>query len=256
VTGVDPVYRTIVGLARTLFAVQGLKFTVSGHENIPDEGGAVVAINHTGYLDFAYSHLPARSFKRKKNRYIRFMAKKAVFDNAISGPVMRGCKHIPVDREAGAGAYQVAVDRLQAGELIGMYPEATISRSFEIKRFKSGTARMALEAQVPIIPVIVWGAQRVWTKGQPKHMGWTRTPIVVMAGTPLQPVGPADELTAKLHQVMEEMLAKAQQDYEMPAGEYWVPARLGGSAPTLEEANALDDAEVAERRAKREAKGE
>ncbi|CAM3840859.1 lysophospholipid acyltransferase family protein [Smaragdicoccus niigatensis] len=252
----DPVYRTVVGFARTLFAVQGLKFTVSGHENIPDKGGAVVAINHTGYLDFAYSHLPARSFKRKKNRYIRFMAKKAVFDNAISGPIMRGCKHIPVDREAGAGAYAVAVERLQAGELIGMYPEATISRSFEIKHFKSGTARMALEAGVPIIPVIVWGAQRVWTKGQPKHMGRTKTPIVVMAGTPLQPEGSAEELTATLHQVMADMLAKAQQDYPMEPGAYWVPARLGGSAPTLEEANKLDEAEVAERRAKREAKGE
>ena len=251
----DPVYRTVVGLARTLFAVQGLKFTVSGYENIPDEGGAVVAINHTGYLDFAYSHLPARSRKRKKNRYIRFMAKKAVFDNAISGPIMRGCKHIPVDREAGAGAYQIAVDRLRGGQLVGMYPEATISRSFEIKHFKSGTARMAIEAGVPIIPVVVWGAQRVWTKGHPKRMGRTKTPIVVMAGTPLQPNGTPDELTATLHQVMEDMLAKAQQDYEMPAGEYWVPARLGGSAPTLEEANKLDEAEVAERRAKREAKG-
>ena len=78
---------------------------------------------------------------------------------------------IPVDRRAGAGAYAVAVERLRAGELVAVYPEATISRSFELKEFKTGAARMALEAQVPIIPLIVWGAQRMWTKDHPRNTG-------------------------------------------------------------------------------------
>ena len=230
---------------------QGLELKHSGAENIPDEGGAVIAINHTGYLDFCYAHLPARSRGRKRARFIRYMAKQAVFDNAISGPIMRGCKHIPVDREAGADSYKAAVEYLKRGELVGMYPEATISRSFEIKGFKSGTARMAIEAGVPIIPVIVWGAQRVMTKGLPKNLGRSHIPIHVVAGTPIEPNMPAEELTAHLHQVMEDMLAKVQADYEMAAGANWVPARLGGAAPTLEEANKMDEAEIAERRAKR-----
>ena len=237
----DPVYRTIIGVARTVFFLEGLKFTVRGDENIPAEGGAVIAINHTGYLDFTYAGVPARTPKR----YIRFMAKKEVFDNKITGPIMRVLKHIPVDRSAGAESYRAAVEDLRKGELVGVYPEATISRSFEIKGFKSGAARMAIEANVPIIPVVIWGAQRVWTKGHPKHLGRTNTPISIAVGEPIEPFEPAADLTAKLHTTMEEMLAELQQDYPRPEGEYWVPAKLGGGAPTLEEANKMDAEDAA-----------
>ena len=71
-------------------------------------------------------------------------------------------------------------ERLRAGELVGVYPEATISRSFELKEFKTGAARMALEAQVPIVPLIVWGAQRMWTKDHPKSLGRNKIPITVV----------------------------------------------------------------------------
>ncbi|GAB4582276.1 lysophospholipid acyltransferase family protein [Nocardia sp. IFM 10818] len=246
----EPVYFPIIGLARTVFALQGLKFTVKGDENIPATGGAVIAINHTGYMDFTYAGLPARTTKR----YIRFMAKKEVFDNPIAGPIMRALKHIPVDRTAGADSYHEAVNRLRAGELVGVYPEATISRSFELKEFKSGAARMAIEANVPIIPIVIWGAQRVWTKGHPKRLGRTNTPISMEVGAPIQPFEPASALTEKLHSTMQSMLLDLQKDYTHEPGAYWVPARLGGSAPTLEEANALDAAEVAERAARRESR--
>ncbi|MFF0541537.1 lysophospholipid acyltransferase family protein [Nocardia thailandica] len=247
----EPVYRSIIGLARTLFFLEGLKFTVTGAENIPATGGAVVAINHTGYTDFIYAGLPARTPKR----YIRFMAKKEVFDSSVSGPIMRVLKHIPVDRTAGADSYLAAVDYLKAGELVGVYPEATISRSFEIKEFKSGAARMALEAGVPIIPVVIWGAQRIWTKGFPKRLGRTNTPISIAVGKPIEPYEPAADLTAELRATMQSLLAGIQETYEHEPGAYWVPARLGGSAPTLEEANALDEAEAAERLARKAAEG-
>jgi len=237
---VEPVYRTVIGIARTVFALEGLKFTVKGDQHIPATGGAVIAINHTGYMDFTYAGLPARRVKR----YVRFMAKKEVFDNKISGPIMRALKHIPVDRAAGSDSYKAAVDFLRRGELVGVYPEATISRSFEIKEFKSGAARMAIEANVPIVPVVIWGAQRVWTKGFPKRLGRTNTPISIAVGEPIQPFEPASELTEKLHTTMTAMLADLQQGYDHPAGEYWVPARLGGSAPTLDEANKMDAADA------------
>ncbi|WP_067718063.1 lysophospholipid acyltransferase family protein [Nocardia yamanashiensis] len=243
----EPVYFPVIGLARTVFALQGLKFTVKGDENIPATGGAVIAINHTGYMDFTYAGLPARTTKR----YIRFMAKKEVFDNPVGGPIMRALKHIPVDRAAGADSYHEAVNRLRAGELVGVYPEATISRSFELKEFKSGAARMAIEAGVPIIPMTIWGAQRVWTKGFPKRLGRTNTPISIAVGKPIQPYEPSSALTEELHRTMQEMLLDLQKDYEHEQGAYWVPARLGGSAPTLEEANALDQAEAAEKAARR-----
>jgi 1-acyl-sn-glycerol-3-phosphate acyltransferase len=244
---VEPVYRSVIGIARAVFAFEGLKFEVEGEEHIPATGGAVVAVNHTGYMDFTYAGLPPRRVKR----YIRFMAKKEVFDNKISGPIMRALKHIPVDRGAGAQSYKAAVDSLRKGELVGVYPEATISRSFEIKEFKSGAARMAIEAGVPIIPTVIWGAQRVWTKGYPKRLGRTNTPISIAVGEPIAPVGPPNELTDKLRSVMQKMLLELQEGYHHEPGAYWVPARLGGSAPTLEEADKLDAQDLAARAAKR-----
>ncbi|WP_280458643.1 lysophospholipid acyltransferase family protein [Nocardia carnea] len=245
----DPVYRTVIGLARTVFFLEGLKFTVTGDENIPATGGAVLAVNHTGYMDFTYAGLPVRTPKR----YIRFMAKHDVFENKISGPIMRALKHIPVDRAAGADSYQAAVDYLRRGELVGVYPEATISRSFEIKQLKSGAARMAIEAEVPIIPIVIWGAQRVWTKGFPKRLGRTNTPISIAVGEPIRPYEPAAELTAELRATMQRLLHGLQENYHHEPGAYWVPARLGGSAPTLEEADAMDAAEAAQRAARKQA---
>ena len=230
-----------------MFAFEGLKFDVEGEEHIPATGGAVIAVNHTGYMDFTYAGLPPRRVKR----YIRFMAKKEVFDNKISGPIMRALRHIPVDRGAGAQSYKSAVESLRNGELVGVYPEATISRSFEIKEFKSGAARMAIEAGAPIIPTVIWGAQRVWTKGHPKRLGRTNTPISIAVGEPLPPVGPPNELTEKLRTVMQKMLLELQENYHHEPGAYWVPARLGGSAPTLEEADTLDAQDLAARAAKR-----
>ncbi|PRC56308.1 1-acyl-sn-glycerol-3-phosphate acyltransferase, partial [Mycobacterium sp. ITM-2017-0098] len=84
-------------------------------------------------------------------------AKKEVFDNKITGPVMRSLRHIEVDRNSGAASFDEACRKLAEGEFVGVYPEATISRSFEIKGFKSGAARMAIAAGVPIVPHIVWG---------------------------------------------------------------------------------------------------
>lgn len=251
---VEPFYRSIIGLARTVFFAQGLKFDVRGAERIPAAGGAVIAINHTGYMDFTYAGLPARTPKR----YIRFMAKKEVFDSGVSGPIMRAMRHIPVDRSAGADSYRAALDYLRRGELVGVYPEATISRSFEIKGFKSGAARMAIEAGVPIVPMVIWGAQRVWTKGYPKRLGRTNTPIRIQVGQPIQPpsaqgdiTAAATELTERLRATMREMLAQLQEGYQHEPGAYWVPTRLGGGAPTLEEADAMDAAEAAAKAAAR-----
>lgn len=164
---------------------------------------------------------------------------------------MRKLRHIPVDRASGAESFAEACQRLREGELVGVYPEATISRSFELKEFKSGAARMAVEANVPIVPTIVWGAQRIWTKDHPKKMWRPKVPISVAVGEPIQPTLPAPELTALLHSRMQHMLEQVQDSYGHPPGEYWVPRRLGGSAPTMAEAAQLDADELAARAAAR-----
>jgi 1-acyl-sn-glycerol-3-phosphate acyltransferase len=246
----EPVYTPVLAVAKILFAVQGLRFTVHGAENVPRSGGAVMAINHTGYLDFAYAGLAARP----SGRLVRFMAKDEVFRHRISGPLMRGMHHIPVDRDAGAGSFRAAVAALKSGEIVGVFPEATISRSFELKEFKTGAIRMAAAADVPILPTVVWGSQRVWTKDHPKRLGRSGIPIVLSVGSPLAAGRRQDaELVAEqLRAAMTALLHQAQADYPPLTGadRVFLPARLGGDAPTPERAAQLD-AEEAEARAAR-----
>jgi 1-acyl-sn-glycerol-3-phosphate acyltransferase len=252
---VEPVYGTVIQLARLVWRLQGLKFTVTGVENLPVTGGAVVAINHTSYFDFTFAGLPA--YRQKRGRKVRFLAKKEVFDNKITGPIMRSLRHIEVDRADGSASYEQACEKLKEGELVGVYPEATISRSFEIKHCKSGAARMAIACDVPIVPHIVWGAQRIWTKGHQKNMWRPGVPISVAVGEPIAPTLPAAELTALLHSRMQHLLEKVQDEYEPhPPGEYWVPHRLGGGAPTLAEANLMDAEEAIQKAQARAARRE
>lgn len=148
----EPVFRTLEITATTAVRVTGARITYRGLQNIPADGGAVIAINHTGYFDW----LPAALGVMQRRRRLRFMIKSEMQRVKFVDFLIRHTKTIPVDRRAGAGAYAVAVARLREGELVGVYPEATISRSFELKDFKTGAARMSLEAQVPIVPLIVW----------------------------------------------------------------------------------------------------
>ncbi|MGI8665791.1 MAG: lysophospholipid acyltransferase family protein [Jatrophihabitans sp.] len=241
----EPVYSSVVALARVIFAGQGLRFELLGADNVPRTGGAVMAINHTGYMDLAYAGLAARP----AGRLVRFMAKDEVFRHRVSGPLMRGMHHIPVDRDAGAASYRAAMKALRSGEIVGVFPEATISRSFELKEFKSGTARMAASAGVPILPTVIWGSQRVWTKGHPKRLGRTNIPIVLSVGEPIL-TGRRDDaeaVTERLRVSMTALLHAAQDGYPALTGaeRVYLPARLGGTAPTPEQAAQLDADEAA-----------
>jgi 1-acyl-sn-glycerol-3-phosphate acyltransferase len=246
----EPVYASVITFARGLFALQGLRCTITGGENVPTVGGAVMAINHTGYLDFAFAGMAARP----AGRLVRFMAKEQVFRHPVSGPLMRGMHHIPVDRGAGASSFRAAVQALKAGEIVGVFPEATISRAFELKDFKSGAVRMAQAADVPLVPMAIWGSQRVWTKGYPKRLGRTNTPITLSVGEPLRVTRKdnAEAANAVLRERISALLHAAQESYPQVTGDElkFVPARLGGTAPTPEEALAMDEAEAA-RRARR-----
>jgi 1-acyl-sn-glycerol-3-phosphate acyltransferase len=244
------VYTPVIWIARGLFAAQGLKFTITGAENIPTSGGAVLMSNHLSYFDFAYAGLAALPSKR----LVRFMAKDDVFRHKVSGPLMRGMHHIPVDRTAGAASFREAVNALKAGEIVGVFPEATISRSFELKAFKSGAVRMAQEAAVPVLPMTIWGSQRVWTKGHPKRLGRTNVPITLSIGEPIvaRREDDADDINLQLRKRMTDLLHAAQEAYPaVPTDELkYLPARLGGSAPTLEQATALDEEEALRRGAR------
>ncbi len=251
----EPVYRPVIHTAIGLFRALGLRLDVRGQEHVPATGGAVVAMNHIGYLDFALAGVP---FWYAHRRLIRFMAKQEVFDHRISGPLMRGMKHIPVDRAAGADAYRAAVAALAAGELVGVFPEATISRSWCLKGFKTGAVRMAQEAAVPVLPVVLWGSHRVLTKGVPRNLRGVRgVGVTVIVGPPMvvDPDGDPEVMTQALRARMGALLDEAQRGYDAdPAGSpWWLPHHLGGSAPTVAAADALDASDADRRRERREA---
>ncbi len=225
-----------------MFRVLDLRLRVTGTEHIPRTGGAVIACNHISYLDFIFCGLGAQPAKR----LVRFMAKKEIFDNRIAGPLMRGMHHIPVDRAAGKGSYDEAVRRLRAGETVGVFPEATVSRSFTVKPIKSGAVRMAAEAGVPVVPMSLWGTHRLWTKGRQRTLTKRHVPIHIHAGEPFLP-GTQDDpevLSKDLRERMSAILVDLQSGYpEQPAADdrWWLPAHLGGTAPTPDEAAALDE---------------
>ncbi|MDX6312548.1 MAG: hypothetical protein QOF84_5002 [Streptomyces sp.] len=236
------VYPPVIGLARTMFKVQGLRFDIGGTENVPRKGGALLVSNHIGYLDFIFAGLTVLPAKR----LVRFMAKESVFRHKIGGPLMRGMKHIPVDRSEGMHAYAHALDALRSGEIIGVFPEATISQSFTLKSFKSGAARLAMEAGVPLLPVALWGTQRLWTKGHPRNLGRSRTPITIRVGEQMNPLEneKPGALTRRLRLRVQELLEDAQRAYtgrpSGPGDTWWLPTHLGGTAPTPEVAAARD----------------
>ncbi|TDC59785.1 1-acyl-sn-glycerol-3-phosphate acyltransferase [Micromonospora sp. KC207] len=235
------VYPPVIAVAKTMFRVLDLRLTVEGSHHVPRTGGAVLASNHVSYLDFIFCGYGAH----ESGRLVRFMAKHEVFAHKISGPLMRGMKHIPVNRRAGAGSYSTAVDALRRGEVVGVFPEATISRSFTVKDLKNGAARMAQDAEVPLLPVALWGTQRLWTKGRPRTLTRRHTPITILVGEPIDPAAhpDANALSAELRTRLTALVDRAQRAYpDTPAGDdtWWQPAHLGGTAPTPEEAAALD----------------
>lgn len=248
----DITYPSVIVTAKTLFKLAGIKFQTSGSEHIPKTGGAILAANHIGYVDFVFDGFAAQP----SGRLVRFMAKKEAFDNKVSGPIMRSLHHIAVDREHGEASYNQAVHYARAGEIVGIFPEATISRSFEIKELKTGAVRMAAEAGVPLIPMVTWGTQLLKTKDHDSDLLGRGKTIALYVGEPLEVTGedPVAE-TAKLRAAMAALLDKAIADYPLsPEGQWWAPARLGGTAPTPEVARKLDDEEKVARAARKAAK--
>ncbi|MBP1136998.1 1-acyl-sn-glycerol-3-phosphate acyltransferase [Arthrobacter sp. PvP023] len=258
----DRFYRVIVrtGLAlRRLFAIRVI---ITGREHLPPPGplngpsrqvvpgeGAVVAITHFGYLDFAFAELLLWWNNRAEMRYL---VTQGAADHWFAGPAVSAAGHVVVPYASGSGAYDAAVAKLRDGEYIAILPEAGVSRSFTVRDCKTGAVRMAAEAGVPIIPVSVWGSHRLMTR----HHGFSalrawRAPVRIHVGEPLlpadlpDPAQDAQPATEQLRAILQAGIDAAIADFPLTPrpGAWWMPAHLGGGAPTEEERRRLDQAE-------------
>lgn len=237
----DILYPQVAMSAFVTHKLMGLNMDITGEWNIPKKGGAVLACNHLSYLDVVLVGMAAQRI----NRPVRFMAKRELFDNPVTGTLMRQIGQIPVDRTAGSNAYSAAIDALRSGELIGIFPEATFSVSFEVRKLKTGACRMAMDAGVPVVPMATFGGQRVFqslkridllpgktvglTVGKPIAYGAEDTPE--QASADLQQI-----LSDLLHETIDRNPASKRGE-----GRWWMPASRGGSAPTPEEAAAIEE---------------
>lgn len=247
--GSDLTYRFATVLGRVGLRALDIDVVVDGLEHVPASGPVLLAATHVSYPDFLFIQAAAE----QQGRQVRFMCRHDVWKRPWSWP-MDAMRHIPVDRTAPAGAYLTARSRLTDGEAVCAFPEAGISYSFTVRSLMRGVASLARETQVPVVPVALWGAQRLYTVGLPDERGrgpapdWTRGRRVDVAfGEPLTIASGAD-LTAWTHLLghrMTDLLEGLQRrPHHVPEpGEHapWYPAHLGGHAPTRAEAAAHDD---------------
>ncbi len=242
----DRTYRTVQRFVAGGFRLLGLRITVRGAEHLPATGPAVVASNHTGFLDFTFVGFAAR----ERGRLVRFMSKLSVFESRLSGWLMRAMRHIPVDRWSGAAAYRHARRLLDDGEIVGVFPEATISRSWLVKGLKPGAAGLAISKSVPLVPAVVWGSHRIMTVDGHRSLRRGKA-VTILLGEPLQPTDGESigALTERLHTAMTALLDEAISTYpDVPRSEadrWWLPQAHGGSAPPPDVAAALDRAALA-----------
>ncbi|RIQ34156.1 lysophospholipid acyltransferase family protein [Jiangella rhizosphaerae] len=144
-----------------------------GVEHVPAKGGAILAGNHLTVVDSFFMPLVL-------DRKVSFLAKSDYFtQRGVKGWLKRvffgGTGNVPVDRSGGRAseaALRTAVQILESGELLGIYPEGTRSPDGRLYRGKTGVARMALEARVPVVPVAMIGTAEMQPAGRiiPKLM--------------------------------------------------------------------------------------
>ena len=251
------VYTPVIGACLTMFRAMSWDVRVTGAEHIPATGPGVIATNHVGYMDFIFIGAGVRHQQRRR---LRFLAKKEIFDHPVAGPMMRSMRHVPVDRGgAAAESLDAAAGLLAEGELVGMFPEATISRSFVPLPGKTGAARMAMDAGAPLIPGAVWGSQRILTKGRPRNLE-RGIVISIDFGPPVEyspdedPAAVTDRMMAAIRDLVTTAQGRYPQAPSGPDDTWWLPAHLGGTAPTPDQALTQAKAEAARRRQRHQAR--
>ena len=196
------------------------RFDIDGTDRIPRTGPAIIVANHRSYFDVSALALTiARS-----GRPVRFLGKKEVFDAPIVGQIVKAMGGIRVDRGTGSDEpLRAAADALDAGQLVAVMPQGTIPRGpafFDPKlRGRWGVARLYQMSRAPVIPVGLWGTEKVWPRSEllPNVLNVLNPPTIrVRVGKPVKLVGEdLDEDTRKIMKAIRRLLpdeAREQRD--------------------------------------------
>ncbi len=240
-SGVELTYAATIGLARAVFGTLGLRLEVEGAERVPTDGPVVLASNHVSFLDFLLLGLAARQSRRN----VRFLARHEVWANPLVRPAMDAMGHVPVDRSAPAAAYLATRSLLRRGEAVGVFPEAGVSTSFTVRALMPGAVALAAETGAPLLPLAIWGPQRIATAFHRPDLRRGR-PVSILVGTPSLVRRDADRtdevhrLGGHLQGLLDDLQGRPR--HQPGAGErpWWHPAHLGGAAPTPDEARVLE----------------
>lgn len=242
-------YRAANLLGRAALRALAIDVRWTGIEHLPRTGPVLVASTHGSYPDFIFIERAAMT----RGRYLRFMTRHDIWNAPLVRTAMDGMRHIPVDRAAPAAAYLRARRLLRAGEAVGVFPEAGISYSHTVRSLMRGVPALSQETGAPIVPLAIWGAQRIWSVGVPDERGreprpdLTRGRRIDLAFGPAFTVGADEDLRSATEQLghrLTDLLEGLQAlPHHQPAAEerpVWHPAHLGGGAPTRAEASTLD----------------
>jgi 1-acyl-sn-glycerol-3-phosphate acyltransferase len=235
-------YRFAAGFVFGAVRLFRWRITVTGQEHLPKEGGFVLAANHQSAID---AFLLGHAIYRARRQPVYILVKQSLFHLPVIGWVMRKSGNIAVNRSAGADAYAKARQVLQDGGIILVFPEQTISPSFELLAFKAGAVRLAREANVPLVAAASFGSHRFQTLGRrPRPI--VGLPVEIAYG-PAVSYGadePTDTVLQRLFSAVATLYDDTIERYPggLPAGLWWVPARFGGAAPTHDEAIAWREA--------------
>ena len=179
-----------------------------GMANIPGSGGVIVVANHMSHADpLALAH-----YVYDAGRWPAFLAKASMFRVPVVGRIIAGAGQIPVTRGTidAAKALEAAIAAVRAGECVIIYPEGTTTKEPDLwpMRGKTGAARLWLETGVPVIPIAMWGPQRLFDPRTKKLRPKPGTPVTVVAG-PAVDLGRwrgAAPTSAVLHEITNHMM--------------------------------------------------
>ena len=213
----DATYPPIIVTAKTAFRALGQRFQMTGTEHVPARAASCWPSTTSATSTSSTAGSP-------RTRRDAWSASCPSGSSSTTGGSVRSCARSTTSRSTAARAWRASTPpstTSKRGEAVGIFPEATISRSMELKEFKSGAVRIAAEAGVPLVPVILWGTQRMMTKDHPRDFS-RGTTIAISVGEPMHVTGEdAVAETAELRRRMAAMLAEVVADYpadEQPPG--------------------------------------